>query len=276
MAKPKKPPYAKGRGKCIFCGSYPPTREHIWADWLRAYIPRELDYSETHSSIDHKTHVETTEKKQPGDPHSLRVKVVCGACNHGWMSTAQERAKPLIIPLITGEPTEIDQNAQTVISMWATMAIMVGEFREKQHAVIPAAERQYLMNHQKAPPNWRIWIGNYKRDKWQARWFHNTLPILTEKHIPDVANDGTPRPNTQTTTFVVGQLYIHAMSSSVPNLVDRFVFTGSGAPKLRQIWPIINDKVNWPPALAITNGEAHSIATVFYNWAAKKGGFQTI
>lgn len=265
------------RRKCIFCGgSHPLTREHIWANWLKAYIPRQLEYGESHSSVDHKTHVETTKKRQPGDPHSYKVRVVCKKCNGGWMGKAQERAKPLIIPLITGEPTEINHHTQTVLSMWAAMAIMVGEFREKQHAVIPAGERQCLMNHQKAPPNWRIWIGNYKRDKCQTGWFHNTLTIQTEKHIPDVTNDGTPRPNTQATTFVVGQLYIHAMSSSVPNLIDRFVFTGSGAPKLRQIWPIINDKIDWPPALAITNGAAHSIATAFYNSVAKRGGYQTI
>lgn len=40
MAKPKKQPYSKGRAQCIYCGSFKNmTREHIWADWLREYIP---------------------------------------------------------------------------------------------------------------------------------------------------------------------------------------------------------------------------------------------
>lgn len=276
MTKAKKPPYTKGRGECIFCGGGPPTREHIWAEWLKAYIPRQLEYSETESSIDYKTHVETTKKQQPGDPHSLRVKVVCNRCNSGWMGTAQERVQPHLVPLVTGNTSEVNRYAQTVLSMWAAMAIMVGEFRERAHAIIPAEERRYLMDYRKAPPHWRIWIGDYERDKWRSRWFHNTLLVQTPEHVPEGADDGVSRPNTQTTTLVVGRLYIHAMSSSVPNLVDRFVFVGSGTPKLRQIWPIIDDKMDWPPALAITNGEAHSIATAFYNWAAKRGGFQTI
>ena len=33
----RKPP-----GRCIFCGKVGLTKEHMWADWLRSYIPREL------------------------------------------------------------------------------------------------------------------------------------------------------------------------------------------------------------------------------------------
>jgi hypothetical protein len=29
---------------CIFCGGTPLPREHIWADWLRAYISKNLPY----------------------------------------------------------------------------------------------------------------------------------------------------------------------------------------------------------------------------------------
>ena len=275
MAKRKKPPYAKGFPTCIFCGGRPLTHEHIWANWLKSYIPKELDHSETESSIDHKTHIAMSRKKQPGDPRSHKIRVVCDRCNSGWMGTVQESVQPHMIPLLTGAPSKLNQHAQSVLSMWAAMAIMVGEFRERSHAVISINDRRYLMDHRKVPINWRIWIGDFERDKWRSFWFHNVLPVETPEHIPEITDNGMPQPNTQTTSLVVGRLYFHAMSSDVPSLVNRFVFTGSGAPKLRQIWPIINDEIDWPPA-PITNGEAHSIATAFYNWAAGRAGFQRI
>jgi hypothetical protein len=62
------------------------------------------------------------------------------------------------------------------------------------------------------------------------------------------------------TTFVVGQLLIHAFScSSIPDLTTRFNLGPLGRQKLVQITPIKESVVVWPPA-TMTNGDADRMA----------------
>ena len=83
----------KPPGRCIFCGV---TQEHMWANWLRSYIPRELTRHATSVEKVHPRNTEQNIQTRTGDPHSRRIKCVCRACNNGWMSRLQENAKPFL------------------------------------------------------------------------------------------------------------------------------------------------------------------------------------
>ena len=194
--------------------------------------------------------------------------------NTGWMSEVQSAAKPHLIPLIEGRQCTIEGHPQRLISLWAAMAIMVGEFQEPEKVAISAEHRSHLRLNRGTPPNWRIWIGRYKRGEWKSHWFHCALPVSTKEYVPDMMDSGIRRPNTQTTTFVAGQLFIHAMSSDVPNLVDRFRFIGSGASKLRQIWPVVDAQIDWPPVI-LTDNEAHNLSNAFFNFALRTAEYQS-
>jgi hypothetical protein len=73
---------------------------------------------------------------------------------------------------------------------------------------------------------------------------------------------GLPRPNTQTTAFVVGQLYIFA-ASSVTDVFDRWEAPGEGGAKLAQIWPIRRNIVAWPTK-TLSDRDADQIAGSFF------------
>src|ERR1700730_10701224 len=80
---------------CIFCGSNDKlTNEHVYGEWLKAYVPRmrnkhEFQYVKSGSPGVH----EYADKKiRAGDPVSSQVRVVCSSCNSGWMSGLQNRA----------------------------------------------------------------------------------------------------------------------------------------------------------------------------------------
>src|SRR5947208_778698 len=60
----------KPPGKCIFCGGRGLTKEHMWADWLRPYIPREMQEHRSASSIFSLTDVEEVITRRTGDPHA--------------------------------------------------------------------------------------------------------------------------------------------------------------------------------------------------------------
>jgi hypothetical protein len=251
MSGPPKPKRA-----CIFyrpdCDSKL-TKEDVWPTWMKRYVPRnQTSYSSGFTQV-FPTHKTETRKKVGGDPRSRRVKFVCQKCNNGWMSRFQEQTKPILLPLITGQKIVLSQKAQQIIAGWCAMSVMTADFFYPQRQVIPQSERDWLRAHGTPPPDtWKIWITRYQRDKWPNYFARNLLPVTGfplasgEEYVPEFAADGTPRPNTQTTTFVVGELYVHAFSSVCPDLITKF---GIGAPlseRICQIWPVREHFIAWP------------------------------
>jgi len=53
--------------------------------------------------------------------------------------------------------------------------------------------------------------------------------------------------NTQTTTYVVGQLYVHVLSSAVSGGALDWRFQGRDREVLRQLWPDSPYGFMWPP-----------------------------
>ena len=115
------------RSKCIFCGTEGVlTKEHIWSDWLKNYIPKDLLNYKAGDIILGRDGKPISEKRRivGGDPKSRRVRCVCGSatylpkirrkgCNDGWMKDLQDLVKPIVLPLIRGESCEIRSKADT-------------------------------------------------------------------------------------------------------------------------------------------------------------------
>lgn len=91
---------------------------------------------------------------------------------------------------------------------------------EPEKASIPFKDRDYLRLYREPPREWRIWIGRYLRGRWKGYWIHHSVPIT--ENIPEELDAPVPLPNTQTTTFIVGQLFVHAMSSALPDITEKF------------------------------------------------------
>jgi hypothetical protein len=86
---------------CIFCGGLPLTREHIWADWFRAHLPRTLPFYHSGRIVLNEDNTRTrNSKKMSGDPRSKKLRIVCNKCNNGWMSDLQNATKPILTPLL--------------------------------------------------------------------------------------------------------------------------------------------------------------------------------
>lgn len=256
--------------KCIFC-QLPKrmSKEHIWGDWLKAYIPPRMNKHTMQSVRINRPNEPATGNifLKAGDPLRSKVQVVCVDCNNQWLSDIQNRAKPFLIPLIRGERTGLGSEAQQRTAAWCAMAAMTAEFidRDPKTIAVPQSQWDWLMNNGTAPPGWRIWLADYHRRNWPAQWVHLTLPIFEAKEIPK--NNGTDYvlPNTQTTTFVVGRLYVHVMSSADPENIDKWATTFTRAiPLLVPFMPSKESFVAWPPARSLTDREADTIASAFH------------
>lgn len=65
--------------------------------------------------------------------------------------------------------------------------------------------------------------------------------------------------NSQASTHVVGDLYIHIIRSPMANLARDFPFNPTVAAKLRPIWPLTTYSIVWPPP-AMTDQDADYVA----------------
>lgn len=251
--------------KCIFCGQHGLTREHMWANWMRAYIPRVLTEYRTRSILMFPDRSEVSIKRRTGDPHSQRIRCVCKNCNNGWMSKIQESTKPYLVPMLKGERDSFYKNGQTALAAWVGMFVMVAEYADRDKVSISARERRRLLQRKRPPAHWRIWIGKYERSTGVERWFHHVIPIAKDG-VQIVTNGSIPRSNTQTSTILLGDhLVIHAMSSSVaPGIIKRWRHAPDIASKMRQIWPIQDRYVCWPPDGILDEMDIQNLANRFF------------
>jgi hypothetical protein len=82
---------------CRFCGATNRqiTKEHIWPDWLRDYLPpvSELGDIERYSPG-------TKRQRLPQPFLRTTVRAFCDGCNSGWMADIEAAAKPIVGPMV--------------------------------------------------------------------------------------------------------------------------------------------------------------------------------
>ncbi len=230
---------AKNQGRCIFCNSLGLTKEHLWADWLRVYLPRTMLRHTTQSTlVDPHMEDQVSIERRPGDFYSRRIRCVCVTCNNGWMSRLQTSARPFLIPFLTGQPTTVHKRGRRILSAWIAMMVIVGEYATREFIAVPASDRDYLHREQVPPSHWRIWIGAHACEQFPL-YSHNVLSLAKEK-AEGAPDDFLPEPNTQTTTICVGDyLVIYVMSSIIArSQIRRWVLPVQIRGGMHQIWPI--------------------------------------
>lgn len=247
------------------------THEHLFADWLKQYIPRELTEHRARTAFVGLHRDEISTKRHTGDPHSQRLRCVCRECNNGWMSELQQAAKPCLVPMLEGKPIALHRRAQTVLAAWIAMTVMVAEHRNLELVAVPQSDRTYLLENLRPPSHWRIWIGRHKRID-AAMFTHNVLSFANPGEKIQISARPTDRePNTQTTTICLGKYLIIHVMSSVPawNIVRRWKLPAprDGASAVLQIWPIRPGPVKWPPAVSLTDIAIDLLANEFIDKA---------
>jgi hypothetical protein len=246
------------------------TSEHVWGDWLKPYVRSALNKS----PILQKTvgRIGTPDRDRvvilAGGPLNSQAKVVCGQCNSEWLSDIQNRAKPHMVPLIEGRTTVIGERAQKAIATWATMATITGEYILGRHAFITVSQDHRRAFKDTSAPiaiGWRIWIGHYVRFRWLGHLVHACVPIHFKGDviIPNVQDRDTPLANTQWTTIIIGNLYVHTASSGDhPDLIKNWRWPNEPRARglLVQVWPSKESAIVWPPQ-SLTDRDAQSFAT---------------
>ena len=266
MAKPKKPPHAKGRRVCIFCGGASGasiSKEHVFGLWLKDLFPR--DNTTNHDAIlvewpdelGPQSETETRSKKQ-GHVGSKKLRVLCERCNNERFGNLEDRVKKALPPLITGGRANILPDGQTLLATWAVKTAIVSEHFKPVESGIPQEDRTWLLENMTPPKQgWFVWIGAYSGVRWrdlsiyQSRLGLSPAPVASPSAAPYYA---------QATTFGVGHIIFCVVSSDSPTIG---MFAGHEPDGLFQIWPRQERSILWPPMRILDDNYANILANIF-------------
>ena len=88
-----------------------------------------------------------------------KLKIVCGTCNHGWMSGIEEAAKPLLVRMFGSQsPISLSADDQLALARWAFKTAVVARY-VADRSTFPTAHRREFGRTNNPPQNAQIWIG---------------------------------------------------------------------------------------------------------------------
>jgi hypothetical protein len=111
---------------CLSCGltSNTPSGEHVFSDWLL----KELQCQELPMHFSRRYGDGTTSVHRTGITiGSFRLKRVCEGCNNGWMSRLEDRAKPILLPLMKGQRgiDSLQEDECRILAKWAGKTALI-------------------------------------------------------------------------------------------------------------------------------------------------------
>lgn len=243
---------AKPQRKCIFCQGGNLSREHIWPQWASEHLPNfpQESHEEKVYSFTQKTKLtgKPKHRKTNGRIWTKKIKVVCKTCNETWMSQIEEKAKAIILPIMTGQDHQITQDGCLIISQWMTLKVMIAEHNNLNDptVIVTTQEmRRQFREKLEIPENFWIWICKCGAPGWEATYIRSTATISLE---PTLSHRNR---NIQCITLGIGDILIQALHTSVKDLKLHF----KKPPLITQIHPT-SDNIRWPFARALTRDEA--------------------
>jgi hypothetical protein len=151
--------------QCIFCTAEADSPEHGFPRWIGRHLdsvvghPPNLDTdSWSYEAADDRYGSSFNRKWIASEYASIEERIVCGACNNGWMSDIETAAAPVMKPMIAGTPKVCGPRQVRNLAAWATKTAMTLEmmlpedsFMRDDVADFSRKEREHL-KHSLIPP----------------------------------------------------------------------------------------------------------------------------
>jgi len=180
------------------------------------------------------------------------VSVTLAATMAGCALRSRKPRSQFLSLLSRGESCRIFPADQTRIAAWAALKAMVAEWTIRGHATTHHMHRKYLMRHRLPPKKGLgVWIGHFitdksKRERYYPLWEAHPYLLLSDNLAVRRPYREAPFFNSQSSTQVIGQLFIHVLRSPMPDLIPRWKFAMPNGGTLFRIWPPTQVSIAWP------------------------------
>jgi hypothetical protein len=247
--------------QCVFCDNKADEREHIIPKWILKKL--EWGRGPFHISFDNKTPIEM------GSPEH-KARVVCKACNHGWMSDLEQAVKPILSPLMFDISVSLDLPQQYTVVKWAVKTAMVHDGSARQRPMRYEREMcESLRSRSTIPPRTTVWIARCS----SPRAIAGAL-VDTAHTVGDNVRIGA---RSCVMTLVLGYLAIQVLTV-VPDPQYRNAAiplnpkAGPWDRTLIRLWPPRDRAVTWPqPETFLLSGD-RSVFILFDRWRLGERG----
>ncbi len=240
----KRPARERRDGRCIFCGAKPPlTDEHVFADWLRR-----LDHNGEGVHVLTQGDGSAPIVQRGRGIFTRKLKIVCGVCNHGWMSGIEEAAKPLLIQMFNAKSQiPLSPDDQLTLARWAFKTVVVARYIANE-GTFPAAHRREFCTTNDPPQQAQIWIGTasvpntptYGEAVAQMRY----EPVELTGPASDGAAIAVPAYRSELRLFNVVFVVMGQVADSPLARIEPSAALGQA---LTPLWPLTNHSISWPP-----------------------------
>jgi hypothetical protein len=256
QAKPKTAPRP-----CLFCDANANSPEHMWSDWMRPYFPRTAhDKSiETHWRVTPGETREGSRRILHGHSTTRKLKTVCAPCNNGWMSRLEMAAKPILEPMMRGEPVALAEAQQRILTQWLTLKMMVWEQTDPRARLFKRTETLAFARDRSLPEALRIWLFRTRIPHF-ARVTRSFTALVEAGQVV-----GPEAANVQTVLFGAGQFVAFILHTRLPQVEiakHRQVFA-------RPLWPIWRPVLKWPPARVLDAAQIDYLGDTLNRWVVR-------
>lgn len=173
------------------------------------------------------------------------------------MSRLEAQTKPILLPMIDGEPRDLTASEQLVLSRWIDKTVMVHEFSDLDSCIASQDDRERVIDETDPSParHTRVWIGRNGGDVANPSLRHRASPLFAaqppHQFIEGIRSD----------VLAVGNVVFYAISCTTARFADyqpRAIANLHA--KLVQIWPVAADPAHWPPLEALSDPEIIRLA----------------
>jgi hypothetical protein len=173
------------------------------------------------------------------------------------MSKIEETTKPILEQMIRGQTVVLDEHGQTSLATWINLKILIAEHHMKKDPITPLSDRSNFRINPMPVNNIKIWVSSCSDHRWQTSFLNSSIYLSTAPAVDDGSSNGAD--NSQSITFGMGRLFVHACHTTVEG-VD-FDLQIDNKAVVRQLWPIVDRPMFWPPLRDLSFDEASDMAS---------------
>jgi hypothetical protein len=186
----------------------------------------------------------------------VTVRRVCAKCNNGWMSELEERAKPILKPLIRAGSRTLSANDADTVAFWCMKTALLFQLTHPDRREAPDDHYRWVYEKGTPPPNAFIWAAGYKGTRWSSWYMHQILGLRDPG-----ASETTGRGYCMTVVTGAFVFQVTGVDAIEPMEVEK---ASEQEPYILQLWPSKRRMaISLPPPLLLNDMSLPQFADPF-------------